>query len=936
MIARTMLLLLSLSLLLSLQVLPVHGSGPIFSQGVVYELHMDGQQGGFADVDIVSLQQAFGVRPTVHGPQAGLLLFGRDRQQVESYLAQHPDCHGNPMAETQKVARTLLLPSLHTGAEHCEALRVMLYPTLPDQMLFRQEAQLRSAIEQTCHTQVNVRVLDQGRVLDVEGLSALNSSQVRQLALDMVAWDARIVRIERRVDVHLANRWASGWSWTSDDAPEQALERYGSALMRGRNQLLCMSDTGVQQHSPFFWDVTQRAVPQVSAQQCAQLPAASCWVADTGHRKFRAYWSGATEPPSFVDSDGHGTHVAGSALGHDVTDRFTDYDGVAPDARLVYIDLESDSGEASGLLQVPVPIDTQMFGWCQQYEANIHSGSWGGESDTYGILEYWTDRWAHEHRHFLPIFAAGNEGDWGTVLSPAKAKNALAVGATMNGVEAFRMASNGNGINGNVVVNSNHSIYSAQWLAPFSARSSGAPSMPSAFLKPDVVAPGGQFVWSASRRGDVRSTSSSAGQFANNVEPLQGTSMATPLVAGTLLLMRPWLSQLLTEQEQEGNQQPTASLMRALLSASARPTLGIYPRREWSQVEASTSAAVLQPYGRMRGEGFGRLTFDPRPHSTLPLSNENGGTWALRTGEQVEQCVRWTPPLTDNDQDLVFSVALVWTDPPHVGDEGVLVNDLDLDVRRRLGANNYDASPLSINGLAVGQRDSTNNVERARVTLSHTDANNFEEIEWRVRVHGHRINQAPQTFSLLVHVTSGSIERCSDDGQIATPPPLPTPLPPSDDTGSSSSNDDEEPESLQCHRMEDWQSKAQLFAPYVNAMPESLLNSSYAWSVNLCQRPWITHLTGTDEVKARLVASELSLLEVNQRCTAVSGTQRAELLLINEVRNYLESLDDCAGSNGVQEPSMFIKNIYAARLLSIEQLRTSTCKRMQAFIASLQ
>ena len=123
-----------------------------------------------------------------------------------------------------------------------------------------------------------------------------------------------------------------------------------AAGLRGAGQLIAMSDTGVATTSCFFHDGTA-AVPFVTG--LGSVPA------DTGHRRLRVYSTGSGGDSS--DSNRHGTHVAGIALGApepgvgpadspsalDVND----FAGGAPDARLVFVDVQSGNGG----LAVPTP-----------------------------------------------------------------------------------------------------------------------------------------------------------------------------------------------------------------------------------------------------------------------------------------------------------------------------------------------------------------------------------------------------------------------------------------------------------------------------------------------------------------------------------------------------------------------------------------------------
>ena len=129
-----------------------------------------------------------------------------------------------------------------------------------------------------------------------------------------------------------------------------------------------------------------------------------------------------------TDSNGHGTHTAGSIVGNGFHSEGK-IRGTAWGANLY----AWFCGGTDGAVYTPSNID-ELFRNNGEWDAHIHSASWG--SSTAGA--YTTDCGSYDdfvwkHPDFLPVFSAGNDGSGlGTIGSPAAAKNLLTVGATQN------------------------------------------------------------------------------------------------------------------------------------------------------------------------------------------------------------------------------------------------------------------------------------------------------------------------------------------------------------------------------------------------------------------------------------------------------------------------------------------------------------------------
>ena len=240
------------------------------------------------------------------------------------------------------------------------------------------------------------------------------------------------------------------------------------------------------------------------------------------------------------DVSGHGTHTAGSIVG-DGTLSNGEIKGAAPGALLWAWGCECEGG-------VWVPDDlTDLFlatDYLDTTNAYIHSASWGGTLNVYNTTSQALDEWCWNHPDFLPVFAAGNDGTNDTIHTiccQAAAKNVLAVGA---------------------VGTTRNSSYGPNSRADFSSMG----PMPDGRTKPDICGAGTYILSTRS----TKSTKTGWGTYSANTNYLYngGTSMATPLVAGSMALIREWLVK--ERGFDDENNKPSASLMKAIITGGAK------------------------------------------------------------------------------------------------------------------------------------------------------------------------------------------------------------------------------------------------------------------------------------------------------------------------------------------------------------------------------
>jgi len=405
------------------------------------------------------------------------------------------------------------------------------------------------------------------------------------------------------------------------------------------------------------------------------------------------------------DPDGHGTHVAGSAVGNGAGSG-GQYKGLAPNAQLVF---QSVGDTYGGLGGIPADIG-QLLNQAWQAGARIHSDSWG--DDNYGGYDYSAqsvDRFIRNN-DMTVLFAAGNAGynrSSGAIVynsagTPATAKNVIAVGASENNRPNF--GSSADNINS---------------VAFFSSRGNTADGR----VKPDVVAPGTMIL-------STKSSLTPAGSYDVNgsYTYMSGTSMATPLTAGGVALIRQYFTDKMEIT-------PKPSLLKATLINGAKD----------------------MGYGlASRDQGWGRVNLSGLyPTGGQPVKFDNEST-PLATGESKE----FSYNIAAAGQPLKFT--LVWTDyPGSTVASRALVNDLDLTVTAPSGAvYNGNDFTAPFNDAA----DRLNNVENVLINAPETGS-------YRVTVKGYNIPSGPQRFAL---VASGGF---GPDTPAPTPAPAPQPDP---------------------------------------------------------------------------------------------------------------------------------------------------------------
>jgi hypothetical protein len=453
-----------------------------------------------------------------------------------------------------------------------------------------------------------------------------------------------------------------------------------------------------------IWDHGIHGEGQLAAVMDSGLDYNSCWFRETGgaapgpsHRKVVSYVAYGGNPYDGCDI-GHGTHVCGTLAGDQsyINAGNYNYNGMAYAAKLALQDVGADDSWSctTGQVNIPASLAT-AFTNAYTLGARVHSNSWGSTENSYNSYCVDVDSFMWGHQDFLVVFAAGNSGpNASTVAYPGTAKNCITVGATRRPT-------------------------GQDVIAGYSSR---GPAFDTRY-KPTVTAPGGEAGYSYVNSAD-NNTGNPPAQTCNMVsDPFQGTSMATPAVAGCALLVRQYFTEgwypsgTLTSGDELT---PSAALMKATIMNSA----------------ADMGTADIPN----NNEGWGRVLLNDALYfdgDARELKVEDVTPGVTQGGSQSFE-------IAVDSASVPLEITLVWTDYPASAGAGVAIqNNLDLTVTAP-GGTAYKGNVFSGGQSATGGSYDARNVEEV-VRLASPAVGTYT-----VQVAGTTVPHAPQPFALAM------------------------------------------------------------------------------------------------------------------------------------------------------------------------------------------
>ena len=313
-------------------------------------------------------------------------------------------------------------------------------------------------------------------------------------------------------------------------------------------------------------------------------------------------------------------------------------------------------------------------------------------------------------------------------------------------------------ISGPVVTAEANSL-NPNYLSSFSSRG----PTPDGRLKPDIVAPGEEL---KSVKSDGSLSSNNCPISSTGLLSMMGTSMATPLTAGTAVLLRQYLTQ---GWYPSGRPTPSdsieyvpSSLLKAILMNSGQNVGGSVKTKSHS-VHVEPVPSIFQGYGRISLASVLPFAKDLLPEGAQNYHNEGYNLFLdynhepLQTGDKVSHCIEVTEASS-------LKASLSWVDPPPEDDaDFLLVNDLDLSIQAVDGNSTWLGNNLRDSKGSEPMWDVMNNAEQ--VWIGQLQPGKFVINVKATRV-GYKGVGQPYSLALSGYFTSLPLSECTNSLSI--------------------------------------------------------------------------------------------------------------------------------------------------------------------------
>lgn len=410
-----------------------------------------------------------------------------------------------------------------------------------------------------------------------------------------------------------------------------------------------------------------------------------------------------------------------TCLGADVGETLTENGGVAQGAKISVFDASVD-----GLLVWASLALNGLWESTDGTDSFVHSNSWGSDNDcNVDSQSVAYDEYMYENPEHLLLFAAGNMGlpddpdrKTCTINNPGGGKNVLTVGASSSGPTRISFSNDDGGQR-----YSSSEPGGIDVVAFFSSYG----LMRDGRIKPDVVAPGDQVLSAGSDGSDGHSCQLSA---------QSGTSMSTPLVAGSAALIRQYFKNESFYAADVNSRGLCGEIFNATNTFACE---AFSPSSATLKAMFVNSADLMGESSEPDGvRGFGRVHLE----AGMPLGGQDNQALFVADASVTtldEYTIDEYHFEMASGAELELRATLAWIDPPASAESSTqLINDLDLTLVGPDG---------TLYRMFSDGADDRNVIERVIVpadTVSGGSGN------WTVAVSSFGLTTGTQDYSLVV------------------------------------------------------------------------------------------------------------------------------------------------------------------------------------------